>query len=322
MPGLPVLHHLPELAQTHVHWISDAIQSSHPLSSPFPPVLNLSQQQGLLEWVSSSHQISKVLELQLSISPFNDYSELYFFRMDWFDLHGTPKSPLEYHSSKGSILRSSDFIMIQLSCKSLTTGKPWRKKRKPPPGFSPGESGEHRSLVGYSLWGCKELDKTEWLSTQEKPSFWLYGPLLAKWCLCFLICCLVLSLFSFQGVGVLISWLQKTSTVILEPNKIKYATASTFSPPIWKGVMGPDAMILVLWMLRLKPTFSLALSYFTFIRRLFSSSLLSATRVVWYAHLRLLIFLLAILIPACVSSSPAFHMMYSAYKLNKQGDNI
>ena len=83
--------------------------------------------------------------------------------------------------------------------------------------------------------------------------------------------------------------------------------------------MGPDA-ILVFWMLSLKPNFSL--SFLTFIKRLFSSSLISAIRVVSSAYLRLLIFLLAFLIPASASSIPAFHMMFSAYKLNKQGDNI
>ena len=83
--------------------------------------------------------------------------------------------------------------------------------------------------------------------------------------------------------------------------------------------MGPDAMILVFRMWSLKPTFSF--SSFTFIKRLFSSSL-SAVMVVSFAYLRLLIFLPAILIPACASYSPAFLMMYSAYKLNKQGDNI
>ena len=83
--------------------------------------------------------------------------------------------------------------------------------------------------------------------------------------------------------------------------------------------MGPDAMILVFWMLSFKPTFSL--SSFTFIKRLFTSAL-SAISVVSSAYLRLLIFHPAILIPACASSSPAFLMMYSAYKLNKQGDNI
>ena len=84
--------------------------------------------------------------------------------------------------------------------------------------------------------------------------------------------------------------------------------------------MGPDAMILVFWMLSFKPAFSL--SSFTFIKRLFGSSLLSAIRVVSSAYLRVLIFFLAILIPACVLSSLAFCMMYSACKLNKQGDNI
>ena len=64
MPGFPVLHYLPKLAQTHVHWISDAIQPSHPLSSPFPPALSLSQHHGLFQWVSSLYQVAKVLELQ------------------------------------------------------------------------------------------------------------------------------------------------------------------------------------------------------------------------------------------------------------------
>ena len=84
--------------------------------------------------------------------------------------------------------------------------------------------------------------------------------------------------------------------------------------------MGLDAIIFVFWMLGFKPTFPL--SFFTSIKRLFSSSLLSVIRVVSSAYLRLLIFIPAILIPACASSIPAFLMMYSAYKLNKQGNNI
>ena len=64
-PGLPVHHQLLESMQSHVHWVGDAIQSSHPLSSPSPPAFNLSQHQGLFEWVSSSHQVAKVLEFQL-----------------------------------------------------------------------------------------------------------------------------------------------------------------------------------------------------------------------------------------------------------------
>ena len=103
----------------------------------------------------------------------------------------------------------------------------------------------------------------------------------------------------------LISWLQSPSAVIWEPKRIKSATVSTVSPSICHEVMGPDAMILVFWMLKnFKPTFSL--SSFTFIKRLFNSSSLSAIRVVSSAYLRLLIFLPATLIPACASSSPAF----------------
>ena len=107
----------------------------------------------------------------------------------------------------------------------------------------------------------------------------------------------------------LISWLWSPSAVILEPRKIKPATVSTVSPSIYHEVMGQDAMIIVFWMLSFKPTFSL--SSITLIRLLHSCSL-SAIRVVSSAYLRLLIFLLAILIPACASSSPVFLMMYSA----------
>ena len=91
-------------------------------------------------------------------------------------------------------------------------------------------------------------------------------------------------------------------------------------PSICHEVMVPDTVILVFSMLSFKPTYSLSSS--TFIKRLFSSSLLSAIRVVSSAYLRLLIFLPAILIPACASYSPVFFMMYSGYKLNKQGDKI
>ena len=117
----------------------------------------------------------------------------------------------------------------------------------------------------------------------------------------------------------LISWLHSQSAVILESKKIKSVTVSIVSPSICHGVMGPDAMILVFWMLSFQPAFSL--SSFTFIKRLFSSSLFSAIGVVSSAFLKLLIFLLAILIPACTSSNPMFLIMYSAYKLNKQCDN-
>ena len=118
----------------------------------------------------------------------------------------------------------------------------------------------------------------------------------------------------------LISWLQSPSAVILEFKKIKSVTVSFVYPSICHEVMGPDVMIFVFWMLSFKPTFSL--SSFTFIKTLFNYSSLSAIRVVSSAYLRSLLFLPAILIPACASSSSAFLMMYSEYKLNKQGDNI
>ena len=82
-PGFPVLHYLLEFAQTHVHWVSDAIQPSHPLLSPSSPAFNLSQHQGLFQF-SSSHQVARVLELHFS--PSNEYSGLISFRIDWFDL--------------------------------------------------------------------------------------------------------------------------------------------------------------------------------------------------------------------------------------------
>ena len=118
----------------------------------------------------------------------------------------------------------------------------------------------------------------------------------------------------------LISWLQSPSTVILEPPKVKSATVSTVSPSICHEVMGLDAMIFVFSMLSFKPAFSL--SSFTFIKKLFSYSLLSAIRMVSSVYLRLLIFLPAILIPAYATSSPAFRMMYFTYKSNKQSDNV
>ena len=117
----------------------------------------------------------------------------------------------------------------------------------------------------------------------------------------------------------LISWLQLPSAVILELKKRKSVTAMTYSPSICHEVMGLHATILVFLILSFKPAFSL--SYFILINRLSSSSSLSAIKVISSAYLKLLIFLPAILIPACNSSNLAFRMMCSAYKLNKQGNN-
>ena len=109
---------------------------------------------------------------------------------------------------------------------------------------------------------------------------------------------------------ILISRLQTTSALILEPKKIKFFTVSTFPPSVCHEVMGLDAINLAFWMLSFKLAFSLFSS--ALINRLFSSSLLSVLRVVSTAYLRLLIFLPVILIPACESSSLVLHMMYSA----------
>ena len=85
-PGLLVHHQLPEFTQTHVHRVGDAIQPSHPLSSPSPLALNLSQHQGLFQWVSSLHQVAKDWSFSFNISPSNEYSGLMTFRLDWLDL--------------------------------------------------------------------------------------------------------------------------------------------------------------------------------------------------------------------------------------------
>ena len=118
----------------------------------------------------------------------------------------------------------------------------------------------------------------------------------------------------------LVSWMQSPSTVILVPKKIKSVTVSIFPRLFLPWGIGLDATILVFWILSSKSAFSC--SSFIFMKRLFSSSLLYAIRVVPSAYLRLLMFLPAILIPSCASFSPAFHMMYSAYNLNKQSVNI
>ena len=154
--GFPLLYHLLEFAETHVHRVSNAIQPSLPLSPPSPPALSPSQIQGLFQWVISSHQMAKVLELQLQIIPSNEYSGLISFRIVWFDLaiQGTLKSLFQHHNLKASILWCSAFLRIQLSHLYMTTGK------------------------------------TTALTIATFVDNWLYGPLSAKWCLCFLIHCL------------------------------------------------------------------------------------------------------------------------------------
>ena len=121
-PGLPVHHQLPESTQTHVHQVSDAIQSSHPLSSPSPPAPNPSHHQGLFKWVSSSHQVAKVLEFQLQQHSFQRTPRADLLQNGLVGSLCSPRDSQE-SSSKASIFRCSAFFIAQLSHPYLTTGK-------------------------------------------------------------------------------------------------------------------------------------------------------------------------------------------------------
>ena len=122
--GLPVHHQLLEFTQIHVHWVGDIIQPSHPLSSPSPPTFNLSQHQGLFQWVSTLHQVAKVLEFQLQHQSFQQ-----MFRTDFLKdgLVGSPCSPRVSQESspipKSSVLWCSGFFIVQLSHPYMTTKK-------------------------------------------------------------------------------------------------------------------------------------------------------------------------------------------------------
>ena len=157
-------------AQIHVHWVSDAIQPSHPLLPPSPPAPNLSQHKDLLQWVSSLHQRAKLLELQHQSF---QWFRLISFRIDWFDLavQGTVKSLLQ-HNSKAWILQCSAFFMVQLSHPYMTTGK--------------------TIALASRTFVSKVMS--------------LVFNMLSRFVIAF-----------FQGAGVLISWLQSPSTVILKP---------------------------------------------------------------------------------------------------------
>ena len=197
------------------------------------------------------------------ISPFNEYSGLISFRIDWFDLlavQGTIKSFLQWHRLKAPIIWHSAFFMVQLSHPYLTT----------------------RKTIALTRWT-------------------FVGKVMPL--LCNMLSRLVIA-FIPRNKHLFISCLQSQSAMILEPKKIKSVTVSIGSPSIYYD------MILVFWMLSFKTAFSL--SCFIFIKRLFSSSLLFAIRMVSSAYLGLLIFLPAILIPAYASSSLTFCVMYSA----------
>ena len=145
-PGLPVHHHLPESTQTHVHRVSDAIQPSHPLSSPSPPAPNPSQHQGLFQWVNSSHEVA----------------------MDWLDLlavQGTLKSLLQHHSSKASILRHSGFFLckeLKFSLCLLQWVSPECTGMRTPIAHSWGKKGSMKYIRFSTSLGRKRIEKLIW----------------------------------------------------------------------------------------------------------------------------------------------------------------
>ena len=125
-PGLPVHHQVPELTQTHGHWVSDGIQSSHPLSSPSLPTFNLSSIRVFANEFVLCIRWPKYWSFSFSISPSNEYSGLISFRTDWLDLlaiQGALKLLFQHHISKASILQLSAFFIVQLSYSYMTAGK-------------------------------------------------------------------------------------------------------------------------------------------------------------------------------------------------------
>ena len=196
----------------------------------------------------------KYQSFSFNITPSNEHPGLISFRMDWLDLlavQGTLKSLLQHHSSKASIL-----YIIQLSLYNPTL------------------------YIIQLLHPYLTTGKTTSLTRRT-----FVGKVMS---LLFNMLSRLAITFLPRSKHLLISWLQSPPAVIWEPPKIKSATVSTVSPSICHEVMGLEAMILVFWMLSFKPTFSL--SSFTFIKSLFSSSSLSARRVVSSAYLRLLAF--------------------------------
>ena len=173
---------------------------------------------------------------------------------------------------------------------------------------SPCSPRDSQSLLQHHSSKASILQRPAFFTVQLSHSYMTTGKTitLIRWTLIDKVMSLLFNLLSRLVITflprrkrLLISWLQSSSAVILEPRKIKPATVSTVSPFIWHEVMGLDAMILVFWILRFRTKFSL--SSFIFMKRLFS-----AIKVVSSAYLMLLIFLLEILIPACASSSSAY----------------
>ena len=172
----------PGVAQTHVHWVNHAIQPSHVVLSPSPPVFNLSQHQGLgisIHWVSPLHQVVKVLDFSFSISPSNEYSGLISLRIDWFDplaVQGTLKSLLSTTVWRHQFFSTQPFFIVQLSHWHMTTGK----------------------TTALTIW------------TFSSKIMSLLFNMPSRFVITFLP----------RSEHLLISWLQSPSAVILEPNKV------------------------------------------------------------------------------------------------------
>ena len=186
MPGFPDLHYLPEFAQTHVHWVGDAIQPSHPLSPPFPPVFNLSQHQGLFQWVGSLNQVAKGLGASVSVLPMNIQG---WFPLGWLvrfpcsPQDSQESSPAPQFESISSLALSLLYIHTWLLVKSLfamqeirfhlRVGKsPWRRKRQPSPVFLP-DPGKRNSWENSREFRTEEPGGLQSMGSQRIGHGWV-----------------------------------------------------------------------------------------------------------------------------------------------------
>ena len=212
-PGLPVHHQLPESTQTHVHRVGDAIQPSHPLSSPSLPALHLSQNQGLFQWVSSLHQVARVLELQLQHQSFE-----WIFRTDFLldGLVGSPCSPR--HSQESS--PTPQFKSINFSAFSFL--------------YSPILTSLHDYWKNHTL--------TRWIFVSKVMAL-LFN----------MLCRLVITFLPRSKHLLISWLQSPSAVILEPPRKKKSPTVSTVPLSICHEVMGPDSMIFVFWMLTFNP---------------------------------------------------------------------
>ena len=178
MPGFLVLHHLLELAQIHVHWVGDAIQPSHPLSSP-SPAFNLSSIKVVSNESALHIRWPKYWSFSFSISSCTEYSGLISSRIDWFDLlaiQGTLKSLLQHHSSKVSILQRAAFLTVQLSHLTLYFTKQNKQTKKTTRLLQWSQSECYGGLCWAQIWvwgtgeiSCPKQMRMKWVSWENPP---------------------------------------------------------------------------------------------------------------------------------------------------------